>query len=140
MSDDGLDDSATPSEVRQRADGGYGPFDRGRFPVAVRTIEVTDLASDRRFPCEIWYPTTAENAGRDLEPEHQDSFAVQMPDSPHRQAALRDVEVEPGSWPLVAFSHSSGGERRQSTYLCTHLSSHGYVVAAPGVDGFVHGS
>jgi predicted dienelactone hydrolase len=27
-------------------------------------------------------------------------------------------------------SHSSGGNRRSATFLCTHLSSHGYVVAA----------
>src|SRR5439155_848447 len=31
---------------------------------------------------------------------------------------------------LVAFSHGYGGHRRQSTFLCTHLASHGYVVAA----------
>jgi dienelactone hydrolase len=31
---------------------------------------------------------------------------------------------------LVVFSHSSGGGRRQSTFLCMHLASHGYVVAA----------
>ena len=35
-----------------------------------------------------------------------------------------------GTYPLIIFSHSSGGGRRQSTFLCTHLSSHGYVVAA----------
>jgi dienelactone hydrolase len=32
--------------------------------------------------------------------------------------------------PLIVFSHSSGGNRRQSTFLTTHLASHGYVVAA----------
>jgi predicted dienelactone hydrolase len=35
-----------------------------------------------------------------------------------------------GPHPLVVFSHSSGGNRRQSTFLCTHLASHGYLVAA----------
>jgi predicted dienelactone hydrolase len=33
--------------------------------------------------------------------------------------------------PLVVFSHTSGGNRHQSTFLCSHLASHGYVVAAP---------
>jgi dienelactone hydrolase len=33
-------------------------------------------------------------------------------------------------YPLVVYSHSSGGSRRSASYLCTHLSSHGYVVAA----------
>ncbi len=38
--------------------------------------------------------------------------------------------AQTGTYPLILFSHSSGGGRRQSTFLCTHLSSHGYVVAA----------
>jgi len=32
--------------------------------------------------------------------------------------------------PLVLYSHASGGHRGQSSFLCTHLASHGYVVAA----------
>ena len=32
--------------------------------------------------------------------------------------------------PLVVFSHLSGGSRRSSTFLCTHLATHGYLVAA----------
>ena len=32
--------------------------------------------------------------------------------------------------PLILFSHHSGGSRRASTFLTTHLASHGYVVAA----------
>jgi predicted dienelactone hydrolase len=38
--------------------------------------------------------------------------------------------AEPGGYPLIVFSHSSGGRRRQSSFLCTHLSSYGYLVAA----------
>ena len=32
--------------------------------------------------------------------------------------------------PLILFSHHSGGSRRASTFLTTHLASHGYLVAA----------
>jgi dienelactone hydrolase len=35
-----------------------------------------------------------------------------------------------GAHPLVVFSHYSGGSRTASSFLCTHLASHGYVVAA----------
>jgi len=35
-----------------------------------------------------------------------------------------------GPCPLIAFSHSSGGSRKQSSFLCTHLAKRGYVVAA----------
>lgn len=72
----------------------YDPFNPGRFPIGVRTVERRDAARDRLFPCEIWYPG------------------------------------QRGNYPLILFSHSSGGGRRTATFLCTHLSSHGYVVAA----------
>ena len=35
-----------------------------------------------------------------------------------------------GALPLILFSHHSGGSRRASTFLTTHLASHGYLVAA----------
>jgi dienelactone hydrolase len=38
--------------------------------------------------------------------------------------------TQPGHYPLIVYSHHSGGNRRAATYLCTHLSSHGYLVAA----------
>jgi len=40
-------------------------------------------------------------------------------------------EAERSRHPLVIASHSSGGHKRQLAYLCAHLASHGYVVAAP---------
>jgi predicted dienelactone hydrolase len=50
---------------------------------------------------------------------------------------VRDVGVGVGfvPAPLVVFSHGLGGHRRQSTFLCTHLASHGFVVAAPDHPG-----
>ena len=36
----------------------------------------------------------------------------------------------PRRLPLVLYSHASGGHARQSSFLCSHLASHGYVVAA----------
>lgn len=35
-----------------------------------------------------------------------------------------------GRNPLVLFSHLAGGNRRSSSFLCNHLASHGYAVAA----------
>jgi predicted dienelactone hydrolase len=35
-----------------------------------------------------------------------------------------------GPRPLVLFSHHGGGHRRRSSFLCSHLAGHGYVVAA----------
>ena len=40
------------------------------------------------------------------------------------------AEPPPDGWPIALFSHTSAGHRRQSSFLCRHLASHGYVVAA----------
>jgi dienelactone hydrolase len=108
----------------------YDPFVRGLSPVGVRTIQGLDTLRDRRFPCEIWYPAAAQHAGQDISPETQDIFTVPLRDDHRSQTAVRNATAQPGTYPLIIFSHSSGGNRRQSTFLCTHLSSHGYIVAA----------
>ncbi|HEY7177383.1 MAG TPA: dienelactone hydrolase family protein [Micromonosporaceae bacterium] len=40
------------------------------------------------------------------------------------------VPAKSGPYPLVVYSHSSGGNRQSATFLNTHLASHGYAVAA----------
>ncbi len=98
--------------------------------MGVRTIQALDTARDRSFSCEIWYPADAQHAGQDISPETQDVFAVPLTNKTRSQLAVRNAVAEPGTYPLVIFSHASGQNRRSSTFLCTHLSSHGYVVAA----------
>jgi len=107
----------------------YDPFARGPYPAGVRTIEAVDTTRNRVFPCEIWCPAALEYSGRDLAPETQDEFTV-PPRPPHRQMSVRDARARSGCWPLIVFSHPSYFHRRSATYLCTHLASHGYVVAA----------
>ncbi len=81
----------------------YDPFERGSFPVGERTVVAEDERRERSFPCEMWYPATANR---------------------------RDAGACPGAYPLILFSHHSGGNRMASSYLCRHLAGHGYVVAA----------
>jgi len=65
-------------------------------------------APDRTLPTAIWYPTARDASGRD---------APLAPDG--------------RPFPLVIFAHALGSYNRQSTFLTTHLASHGYIVAAP---------
>lgn len=88
---------------------GYDPFTRGPFTVGRQTVEASDQARSRLFPVEIWYPADDQSAGTD---------------------EARDASARPGPHPLIIFSHSSGGNRRSSSFLCAHLASHGYAVAA----------
>jgi predicted dienelactone hydrolase len=123
-------DSGDTSFSAECDSSAYDPFLRGRFPVGVRTIEAPDSVRNRVFPCEIWYPASLEHAGQDMAPETQDCFAAPFSDAPRKQLAVRDAAARPGEYPLIVFSHHSGGHRRAATSLCTHLSSHGYLVAA----------
>jgi dienelactone hydrolase len=84
------------------AGGDYDPFGAGPYGVGTRGFEAKDVARDRLFPGQIWYPA---RSGRDADPA-------------------------PGEHPLIVFSHYSGGNRTASSFLCRHLASHGYVVAA----------
>jgi dienelactone hydrolase len=125
----GLDEQlADTDDIERRAQ--YDPFGRGRFPVGVVTVDAPDAVRGRVYPCEIWYPATPQYAGQDVAPETQDFFPVPGRDTPRRQAAVRDAAVQPGTYPLVVYSHHGLGHRRVATFLCTHLASHGYVVAA----------
>src|SRR5262245_23881465 len=114
-------------EAALRTDA-YDPFVRGRFPVGVRTIEALDTARDRTFPCEIWYPAASQHTGQDIAIETQDVFTIASRNTTRSQMAVRDAVSKSGTYPLILFSHPSGYHRRAATFLCTHLSSHGYVV------------
>jgi dienelactone hydrolase len=109
----------------------YDPFSRGRFPVGVRTLVWKDAArAGRPLPTEIWYPAADEFRGQDTDEAIRDAYELVPGFPPGWQEAVRGAEARSGSYPLVVFSHGFGGHRRQSTFLCTHLASHGYLVAA----------
>ena len=108
----------------------YDPFARGRFPVGVRALQANDRRRARVFSCEIWYPAAAQYAGQDVTPGTQDVFTVPGRSESRAQSAIRDAAAQTGTYPLILYSHSSGGNRRSATFLCTHLASHGYVAAA----------
>jgi len=109
----------------------YDPFERGPFPAGVRTLALTDSRRQNRpLPTEIWYPAADAYAGQDTSAATRDTYELIPGFPPAWQEAVRDAAARPGRYPLVAFSHGYGGHRRQSTFLCTHLASQGYVVAA----------
>jgi predicted dienelactone hydrolase len=88
----------------------YDPFAPGPLAVGVATSVAADSGRGLLFPVELWYP-----AGAGPRPGPRPA---------------RDAPARPGRYPLVVFSHHSGGHRQASSFLCTHLASHGYVVAA----------
>jgi len=90
-----------------------GPYAVG---VTTRTFErrSSTTGQPRVLETYIWYPAAAAGA----------------PD-----AGLKATKNAPlaagGPFPLVIFSHGSGGNPLQSTYFTSRLASYGFVVAAP---------
>lgn len=109
----------------------YDPYQRGPYAVGVKSKDISHHNQERTIPVEIWYPANDSFIGQDLRKETQDTYSMApgFPDSP--QTAVRDAEARTGSFPLIVFSHGFAGHRRQTTHLCCHLASHGYVVIAP---------
>jgi predicted dienelactone hydrolase len=108
----------------------YDPFARGTLPVGVRTFNWNDEARQRPLTVEVWYPATEAHRGQDVAEATRDAYELIPGFPPGWQEAVRDAAPRDGTFPLVVFSHGFGAHRRQSTFLCTHLASHGYVVAA----------
>jgi predicted dienelactone hydrolase len=114
----------------------YNPFVRGVYPVGVRTVTAIDRARNgRAITVEIWYPATERYRGQDREGETRDSFTF-APEMPaFTQSAVRDAESAPGRFPLLLHTHGAFGYRQVMSGVCTHLASHGYVVASNDVPG-----
>jgi len=126
-------------------DAAPDPSAYGPYPVGVQTLTVVDPSRfdpDTRIPrtltVEVWYPARASARGKagavypfeDFLPDAYDETARGL--DGFVTGAVRDAEaVEDERFPLVLFSHGSGGVRVQSTFLTEYLASHGYVVAAP---------
>src|SRR5262245_46685150 len=113
----------------------YDPFARGASAVGVRTIELQDKFSGTRAPVELWYPATERFRGHDLVAATRDRFSIPPGVLGSAQDAVRDAKPAEGRLPLVLYSHGGYGHRREATAVCTHLASHGYLVAAPDFPG-----
>lgn len=129
---------AGPSAAPSTAE--YGPY-----PVGVKTVTIRDPARDRQLVMEIWYPSTEEFRGHsrvsyspaDAIPE---AIVAKLGDARLEVLetyAVRDAELreDDAPYPVILFSHGSGGVRFQSTHLTVALASHGYVVFAPDHQG-----
>ena len=128
------------------------PMAWGPYPVGVRTIVYYDESrpddrdsggGPRRLVTEIWYPTTVEldeENARAYDPKAEacafdDQLKEMIGDTElgyFTSPAMPDVPVWPGTrFPLVLFSHGSGGIRFQSVFQTPQIASHGYIVVAP---------
>lgn len=96
---------------------------RGVFLVGTQEMVIKDR--QRPLKLTVWYPASSAD-------DHEQ--IVTYTDGPVKflGQALRNAppNLDAAPYPLVIFSHGSGGTRLQSLYFTEHLASHGFVVMA----------
>ena len=129
----------------------------GPYPVGVTTIQLDDhgrvdpeTGGPRQLLTEIYYPAAEEarslpkskfsefiprggapgfvEAAEEALSGYRDGFTLEAFDKEYRNVAVRDARVREGKWPLIVFSHGSGGTRFGYTYFVEHMTSHGFIV------------
>ncbi len=109
----------------------YAPDSAGPYAVGRQTFEVVDPAREnRQFLVDVWYPVDPEDAQGDFT-----VYEILFWGLPSELALDGPPVSRSGRFPLVVFSHGSGGIRFQSIFLTEALASHGFVVAAPDHTG-----
>jgi predicted dienelactone hydrolase len=91
------------------------------YAVGQRTISYEDKSRNRKLTTEVWYPTPEKPSPEDASP------FIRIP-------TKRDAPFSNGIFPLILFSHGTGGGRLTLEWLCAGLASKGFIVTA--VDHF----
>ncbi len=89
--------------------------------VGQRTFSFEDKGRNRKLITEVWYPSHAKPVAE------QSSPFIRIP-------TARNASISPGTFPLILFSHGTGGGRLTVEWFCAGLASRGFIVAA--VDHF----
>lgn len=108
---------------------GPSPAEPGEYVVGRRTITMVDEERDgRELTVDVWYPADSEAAADAPLSVYNFIPGVEFTS----EVAAADVPVDAGGpYPLVIYSHGSGGQRFQASDNAELLASHGFVVAAP---------
>jgi len=134
------------------------PEQAGPYPVGVTSMQLDDASrpdpelGPRPLRTEIWYPAVdaAKAMPKNLYSEfllrgsvpgslaiaekglqgYRKDLTVAELDKTFKNMAVRDVQVRDGKWPLIVFSHGSGGTRVGYIFFVEFMASHGFIVMA----------
>jgi predicted dienelactone hydrolase len=102
----------------------------GSYEVGVQTIMVPDsTGGGRDLTVDVWFPLSQDIDG-DFPPQQYTLLPGTYYESPSAVAATAESIATDGPFPLVIYSHGSGGLRFIHSNYTEALASHGYIVAA----------
>lgn len=124
-----------PASTAAAAVAPFEPIGLGPFEVGGTTITIDDPAGDRPLTVEVWFPLSPDADTGDLPPHRYTLLPGAYYESPDAFTADPALIATDGSFPLVVYSHGSGGLRYLHSAYTEMLASHGHVVAAPDHTG-----
>ena len=106
----------------------------GQYEVGVATIVIDDPNGVRPLTVDVWFPLDSGVDATALLPQQYTLLPGVYYQSPSALSATADLAAE-GQFPLIVYSHGSGGLRYIHSAYTERLASHGYVVVAPDHTG-----
>ncbi|MGB3737472.1 MAG: dienelactone hydrolase family protein [Ilumatobacter sp.] len=105
----------------------FVPVGDGPYAVGVQTITITDVERDRPLTVDVTFPLIDGATG---DPQQYTFVTGDYYESPRAIAATADQISPDGPFPLVVYTHGSGGLRYIHSDYTETLASHGYLVVA----------
>jgi predicted dienelactone hydrolase len=127
--------TTVPPTTTTAAPAAWAPVPAGKFAVGVATIKVDDPVGVRPLTVDVWFPLAASVDKATLSPQRYSLLPEVYYQSPSAFAATADQIATTEKFPLVVYSHGSGGLRYIHSSYTEALASNGYVVVAPDHTG-----
>jgi predicted dienelactone hydrolase len=108
----------------------WAPIGPGDYEVGVTTITLDDPAGVRPLTVDVWFPIDAAVDVSGLAAQQYTLFPGVYYESPAAFAATAEQLASDAAFPLVVYSHGSGGLRFIHSSYTEALAAHGYVVVS----------